>query len=74
MKNKQKEHSHIFQTCTELLGNLAVSGMHCPEIVAFNQIYSIENIELFSQTWFGNFWGKSCASNNSHVFIIQCER
>lgn len=47
MKNKQKEHSSIFQMCTELLGNWAVSG------TSRNSCFQsdIPNIELFSQTY-----------------------
>lgn len=42
INNKQKKWSSIFQKWTELLGNLAVSGIYSPEIVAaFNQICQI---------------------------------
>lgn len=41
INNKQKEERHIFQMWTELLGNLAVSGMYSPEIANFSQICQI---------------------------------
>lgn len=50
VKNKQKEHSSIFQVCTELLGNLAVSVVYSAEIVSCFQS-DMPKIEYFSQTY-----------------------